>query len=55
MGIGMIMVIDSEEKDEIIEELGVMDEKVHIIGQIVKGEKKVVLWNKSLSGADTND
>lgn len=43
MGIGMIMVTAPEEAQKVIDTLASIDEKAYIIGEIIEGEKEVIL------------
>jgi len=43
MGIGMMMVVDGENSDKVIAALDAIGEKAKVIGEIVKGDKGVIL------------
>ena len=43
MGVGMVLVVDSEELEEIIADLENQKEKYMLLGKVEKGEEKVVL------------
>lgn len=46
MGIGMVMAVDKNDVEDIMKTLRAMDEEAYIIGNIIKGEKGVELWEK---------
>ena len=43
MGIGMMIVVDAADSDKVISALHAIDEKVSVIGEIVSGDKGVIL------------
>ena len=43
MGIGMMIVVDAADSDKVIAALHAIDEKVSVIGEIVSGDKGVIL------------
>ncbi|NLJ98602.1 MAG: phosphoribosylformylglycinamidine cyclo-ligase [Tissierellia bacterium] len=46
MGIGMVLIVGKDEKEEIISQLKEQGEKLVILGEIKKGEEKVVLCHQ---------
>ncbi len=44
MGIGMMMVVSKEDQDKVIDALKEAGEKPAVIGEIVEGNKGVILW-----------
>ena len=43
MGIGMMIVTEKEDADKVVEELCKVGEEATIIGEIVEGNKEVIL------------
>lgn len=46
MGIGMVMAIDKDDVEGVMNTLRDMDEEAYILGNVLKGEKGVELWEK---------
>lgn len=44
MGIGMMLVVDAADSDKVVAALKEAGEKAKVIGEIVKGDKGVILW-----------
>lgn len=44
MGIGMMLVVDAGDRDKVLDALQGIGEKAKVIGEIIEGNKGVVLW-----------
>ncbi len=44
MGVGMVLVVDEDEIEEIVAQLKEQGEEFFILGKVEKGKEKVVLW-----------